>query len=51
MAQEMQKFLQNYFGFYAIDLGIICSPHLKCWTQLWSRMEEAHPEEWTIDVW
>ena len=47
VAQETRKRLRNYFGFYAITVGLF-SPHLKCWTQLWSRMEEAHPEEWNL---
>ena len=48
VAQETRKRLRNYFGFYAIASGIVDSPHLKCWTQLWSRMEKTHPDEWNL---
>ena len=48
VADETKKRLRNYFGFYAIASTIGNSPHLACWTQLWSKFEENHSEEFKM---
>ena len=48
VADETFKRLKNYFGFHCLASGLIGSPHLIGWNQLWSELKEVHPLEWAM---
>ena len=48
VADELYKRLKNYFGCHCIASGLIDSPHLMRWNQLWSELKEVHPNEWAL---
>lgn len=48
VADETYKRLKNYFGFHCVAAGLIGSPHLIGWNQLWSELKQSFPTEWGL---
>lgn len=48
LADELERRLKNYFGFRCLASGLVSSPHLMNWNQLWYEVKGGYPDEWQL---